>query len=345
MQAEPVRGLTVIEPTFTETKFPGAGAAEAAAEAGRPFPAEPRAEAPADPLPAPEADVFGDTPLSLGFTPVGTKARKKAARKAKSGKAGSGGLSGGYLDFALLLALAPAVMVGAAMLGTRFGLMDWKTGLGLITLEWAPKIALLSVATGLVGVIIALFAGFGRLGLKAFLVLGLSLATMGGYVWARQAQITNPPVNDVSTDWTRPLTFSQRIMSQRGADSVPVEFDPVVPLGAEFYAGRRVAEVNAETCAVARPLILTADTAAAYARAKAAVEQAGLALVTDDPRQGRLEATARSLLFGLRSDVVVRILPDPRGARIDMRAVDRAPTPDLGANCTRIGRLMGFMRS
>uniref|UniRef100_UPI0026EA87AD AMP-binding protein n=2 Tax=Phenylobacterium aquaticum TaxID=1763816 RepID=UPI0026EA87AD len=342
VQAERVRGLTVIEPTFTETKFPGAEASEAVAEAG--FPAAPRLEVPADPLPAPEADVFGDTPLTLPFVPGQAKTLRKADRQADR-KAKSGGFGNRYLDLALLGALAPAAMVGAAMLGTRFGLMDWKTGLGLITLEWAPKIALLSVATGLVGVIIALFAGFGRLGLKAFLVLGLSLATLGGYVWMRQAQITNPPVNDVATDWARPLTFSQRMMRERGVDAMPVEFDPIVPLGAEFYAGRRVADVNAETCAVARPLILAANTAAAYARAKSAMEQAGLALVTDDPRQGRLEATARSLLFGLRSDVVVRILPDPRGARIDVRAVDRAPTPDLGANCSRIGRLMGFMRS
>ena len=242
------------------------------------------------------------------------------------------------------MALAPAVMVAAAMICTRLGLMDWKTGLGVLTLEWAPKVALLSVATGLIGVILALFAGFARHGLKAFVVLLISLGMLGGYLWMRQAQVTNPPVNDVSTDWAKPLTFSQRMMRERGADAIPVEIDPVIPLGSQVFAGRRVADVNAETCAQARPLVLPGDTRQAYARAKAAIEGAGLALVTDDPVAGRLEATARSLAFGLPNDLVVRVQPDPRGARVDLRAIGRTPTPDLGANCGRIERLIGLMR-
>jgi fatty-acyl-CoA synthase len=116
--------------------------------------------------------------------------------------------------------------------------------------------------------------------------------------------------------------------------------DPVAPLGSTAYAGRRVAEINAETCAAARPLTLAADPAAAYARAKAALVQAGLALVTDDPSRGRLEATAHSLGFGIPTDLVVRVAPVAQGARIDMRAIGRAALPDMGANCGRIGRLM-----
>ncbi|MDO8380072.1 DUF1499 domain-containing protein, partial [Phenylobacterium sp.] len=104
-------------------------------------------------------------------------------------------------------------------------------------------------------------------------------------------------------------------------------------------------EINAETCAQARPLLLPAAPGAAYAKAKAAVEQAGLALVTDDPASGRLEATGRSLAFGLKNDVVVRVLPAPQGARIDVRAIGRAPVPDLGANCARVTGLIGAMRS
>ncbi|WP_421934911.1 long-chain-fatty-acid--CoA ligase [Phenylobacterium sp.] len=334
LQEEAYSGLTVVTPTLAS--FPAADAAdapEATAEAGAPFPAEPRAEAAAHAdLPRPE--VTPEAPLAMPLPHERRKARKRG-----------GGFAGFYLNLATLVALTPALMVGAGMLGTRSGLMDWKTGLGVIALEWAPKVALVAVAAGLLGVIIALFSGFGRFWARALLVLAICGATFGAYVWARQAQVTNPPINDVSTDWSMPLTFSQKMMRERGPEAIMVEADPVRPLDSAAYAGRRVAEINAETCAQARPLLLPAAPGAAYAKAKAAVEQAGLALVTDDPASGRIEATGRSPAFGLKNDVVVRVLPAPQGARIDVRAIGRVPVPDFGANCARVTELIGAMRS
>ena len=119
----------------------------------------------------------------------------------------------------------------------------------------------------------------------------------------------------------------------------------MTPLESGTYAGRRIADINAETCAQARPLLLSAAPGAAYAKAKAAVEQAGLTLVTDDPASGRIEATGRSTAFGFKNDVVVRLLPAPQGTRIDVRAISRVPVADFGANCARVTELIGAMRS
>ncbi|WP_340647381.1 long-chain-fatty-acid--CoA ligase [Phenylobacterium sp.] len=325
-QEESHSGLTVVTPTLAD-----APAAEAVAEPLVPFHAEPRAETPA-PLRAAETSP-DDEPLALPFARPKTRKRK------------GDGFAGFYLNLATLVALAPALMVGAGMLGTRYGLMDWKTGLGVIALEWAPKVALIAVAAGLLGVIIALFSGFGRFWARALMVLILCGATFGAYIWARQAQITNPPINDVSTDWTMPLTFSQKMMRERGPEAIMVEADPIRPLDSAAYSGRRIADINAETCADARPLMLAQAPGAAYVQAKAAIEQAGLALVTDDPATGRLEATGRSLAFGLKNDVVVRVLPAPQGSRIDVRAIGRVPVADFGANCARVTGLIGAMRS
>ena len=327
VQAEKAHGLTVIEPTLTEAKHKGASESEAAAEAARPFPAEPRPEAPAR---HPTVIDGAEAPLALPIEP---------RRKAKRGR-DHGGPIGVLLEGAILTALAPAVMVAAGMAGTRLGLIDWKTGLGLMTLEWAPKVALLSLATALLGVVLALFGGLRRHGLKALVALALSLATLGAYVWAGQAQIKNPPVSDVATDWVQPLDFSPAMLRQRGPGATPIDLDPVIPLGAQSYAGRRVADVNAETCAAARPLILAASTADAYSRARAAAQAAGVALVTDSPRDGRIEGTMRTLAFGLPVDVVMRVSPHPQGARIDVRAVGREAAPDLGSACGRVSRLL-----
>lgn len=48
------------------------------------------------------------------------------------------------------------------------------------------------------------------------------------------------------------------------------------------------------------------------------------------------------MAFGLPNDLVVRVQPDPGGARVDSRAIGRTPMPDLGANCGRIERLIGL---
>ena len=66
----------------------------------------------------------------------------------------------------------------------------------------------------------------------------------------------------------------------------------------------------------------------------------GMTLVTDDPVDGRLEATARSFWYGLTDDVVVRVRPDAQGSRLDLRSIGRDAGPDQGRNCARIGELI-----
>jgi len=337
--APPELEAPAVTVAAAETPPPMGAPAEGEGKGG-PF-EQPRTDLPfADDKDLPAAEVAYRAQSPLAFSPIPSRGRRRAARPlAFDGPADV------YLVLAGIVAIAPALMVGLAVVGVHAGLIDWRTGLGLIATEWAPKVALLSVATGLVGVIVALFAGFRRYWLKAALVLGLSIATLAAYTWLQQQQSATPPVNDVATDWSHPLSFSQRMIRVRGAEAIPVDDDPVAPLGSSAYSGRRIADINAATCAAAQPLLIAQATEAAYARAKAAIQQAGLALVTDDPQGGRLEATARSAAFDIPTDLVVRIAPANGGARIDIRAIGRAALPDLGANCGRIRRLLGAIRS
>ena len=100
-----------------------------------------------------------------------------------------------------------------------------------------------------------------------------------------------------------------------------------------------MAEVNAETCPAARPVTLAAPVTQAFANAKAAIERAGMSIVTADATSGRIEATAVSLLYGFKDDLVVRVRPTDGGSRIDLRAVRRTGDSDMGANCKRIQSL------
>ncbi|HRD45053.1 MAG TPA: DUF1499 domain-containing protein, partial [Caulobacter sp.] len=94
-----------------------------------------------------------------------------------------------------------------------------------------------------------------------------------------------------------------------------------------------------------RPALLNATPEQAFAAARAAVTAAGLALVHEDARAGRIEATATSLLYGLKSDVIVRVKPQGAGARIDVRSVSRTGQSDLGDNCRRVGKLLSSLSS
>ncbi|HRD28340.1 MAG TPA: hypothetical protein PLO65_08570, partial [Caulobacter sp.] len=82
-------------------------------------------------------------------------------------KAAGGGWAGRYLDFALLVALAPAAMWLFGALAAKFNLITPQQGFEAMlvqgpteSLGWAPAIALVGVLTGLVGVLVAVFGGF-----------------------------------------------------------------------------------------------------------------------------------------------------------------------------------------
>ena len=119
-----------------------------------------------------------------------------------------------------------------------------------------------------------------------------------------------------------------------------MENDSYVPAASGAYMNRRGAEVNSETCPAAKPAILPAPPAEAYARAKAALQGQGLALFKDSPAEGRLEATATGLWLGMKDDVAIRVAPAGTGSRVDVRSVSRGGVADYGANCRRVTALV-----
>jgi fatty-acyl-CoA synthase len=325
-----------------------AAALEAKGEAEH-FPLDPLTSTAAAALsPVPEEAFHADKvsvaegpPLAMPLVPPagGTKTGKKAEAKARSG-----GAAGGLLDVAVLIALAPALLVAVGAVGVKFGLLDQAVGYDLLTRDWAPKVAMLGVATGVLGLIVALFGGFSKLWKKALLALAITIATLGVMVATNAIGGGAPPIHDVSTDWTTPLMPSDAALTARGGAAQTVEADPSLPVGSASFAGRRVADVNAETCPAARPLVLARSPADAYAAARAAVLAAGLILVTDDPADGRLEASGQSFWYGLKDDLVVRVRPDTAGARVDLRSIGRAPGGDMGRNCARVGGLLAAVK-
>jgi uncharacterized protein (DUF1499 family) len=67
----------------------------------------------------------------------------------------------------------------------------------------------------------------------------------------------------------------------------------------------------------------------------------GLEIVAVDKEAGLVEATATTFWFGFKDDVVVRIVGNGEGSRIDLRSMSRVGQGDVGANADRITDFVG----
>lgn len=236
---------------------------------------------------------------------------------------------------ALSLAL---VVLGA--IGAKLGVLGSLPAFGLST-AGAALAALAGLIVGLVALVLALRTK-PRLGLRgpsvAVALCGLLLALYAG--WAANAS-KQAPIHDIATDWRDPLMPSPQLLADRGEKANPVETAPVAPgaVGSKPFAGLTLAEVNRRTCPGATAVIRAEPVDQAFTRVRDAVKAAGLRIVSDDVRSGRLEAVATSGWYGFKDDLIVRVRPENAGARIDMRSISRMGVSDLGVNCARITKL------
>jgi len=238
-----------------------------------------------------------------------------------------------------LTVLSPlSVALGAA--GARLHLFSLQVGFGWLAVRAAPALAVGGLVLGGLGLIAA--AAPPRRGAVISLVaIAISGASFGVLTQWRSTLAQAPPVHDVSTDWTRTQLFSDKLMLARGLQANPIETNPIVPRNAGFgaLAGQYVGVVNAKTCPAATPVILAQAAGQAYERVKAAVLGAHLALVTDDPAQGLIEATRTSPLFGFKDDIALSLHPVGAGTRVDMRVSARLGQSDYGRDCALVTRL------
>ncbi len=247
----------------------------------------------------------------------------------------------GLIIAAVILALAAPAAILLGAVGSKAGWFSLTIGFDWLAIRVAPALALIAAALGALALMAALILPPRRGAALALFAVALGGVTFGALAQWRLQAMQAPPVHDVDTDWTSPLLFSPRLMLARGADSNAVESNPTVPISAytRDTAGQSVAAINARTCPGATPVTLTVPPSQAFARAKAALKDAHLPPVTDDPVHGLLEATATSFWFGFKDDLAVQVRPSGAGARIDLRASSRLGLSDFGRNCRLVTRL------
>jgi len=216
-----------------------------------------------------------------------------------------------------LLAAAALLLAGP---GVRLGL--WQFPAGFQILKYA---ALAGAGAAVVACIALLIPRRRRRGAGR-----LAFATLLGTVvfalpwWQLQQARAVPPIHDVSTDTVEPPAFVAVLPLRKDARN-----------SAE-YGGADIAEQQRRAYPDLQPLPLALPPAAAFAAALDSARAMGWEIVDAQAAQGRIEATATTLWFGFKDDVVIRVRADGAGSRVDVRSLSRVGQSDVGANARRI---------
>jgi len=229
----------------------------------------------------------------------------------------------------LILALLSLAILAASGPGVRLGL--WPFPFGFQLMRWAVYCGLAAAAAALLVLAVPTWRARGARGLLFSLVLGSGVAYLPWHM-LQQAKAL-PPIHDISTDLPDPPAFVA-ILPLRANAANPAAYG-----GPEIAAAQRAAYPDIQ------PLLLAEPVAKAYARALAAAQHSGWQIVAAAQPSGRIEATATTLWFGFKDDVIIRIAPSAGGSRIDVRSVSRVGKSDVGTNANRIRSYLAALRS
>jgi hypothetical protein len=145
----------------------------------------------------------------------------------------------------------------------------------------------------------------------------------------------HPALTDISTDWTDPPLYAEAAFLRVG------RLNSVAPPSPEQIERQKLAYPDLVT----RHFGIGSEQL--FRSARKVVEHEGWKVLSETaPREdgdpGRIEAVARTQVFGEENDIVVRVRGESSGAAIDVRSSSRYGSRDLGQNANRI---RGFFSS
>jgi len=229
-----------------------------------------------------------------------------------------------------LAVLAALIAVGSGS-GSRFGLWTFRTG--FTVLAAGVVVAGIAVLISIGGVAAAARAKAGLPLSLALLGIALGLATAGLPAWQFRVARSAPAIHDITTDLQNPPDFVA-LAPVRAAS----------PNG-DAYGGPEVAAAQTAGYPDIKPLRLPKPPAQVFDAALAAARDMGWDIAAAEPSEGRIEATATTLWYGFKDDIVIRVRPDEAGARLDIRSASRVGKSDVGTNARRIRTFASRMES
>ncbi len=228
-----------------------------------------------------------------------------------------------------VIALSAAIVEILSGPGTRIGIWNYGTGIKLLGIA--------GIAGGLgaaVSLLSGIFAGSRTLSVRmavAGIVIGLIAAGIP-WSWWRTAKLV-PPIHDITTDTKAPPAFSAILKDRKDAEN------------SATYGGPDVAEQQERAYPDIQPLVLDSAPDEVFSRALSVAKGMGWKIVSADPKELRIEATATTFWFGFKDDIVVAITRAKQGARVDIRSASRVGKSDVGANAKRVREFLERMKT
>lgn len=234
---------------------------------------------------------------------------------------------------ALALSLGGVAAALVAAIGTGAGQWTYGAGLGVL------RYALLAAASGVLLAVLAWFVsrrsgvGTGWLNVLALVTGLLFIAYLGSMIVTARSL---PMIHEATTNLDDVPQFSRLTVRGDNLDKVPDEGKAEL---AALSPEERWKALHRRAYADLRPLRLAAPPELVLKQAEQLARNRGWEVAAVDRAAGTLEATATTLFFRFKDDVVVRVRPDPAnatGSMVDMRSISRVGLSDLGVNAKRI---------
>ena len=197
------------------------------------------------------------------------------------------------------------VDLGTAFTGFKFGVFAGIATLILLVLQIIFKRKTVTLGSTIMALLLSTIA----------IAIPLSMLNKGKSV---------PPIHDISTDLVNPPEFVA-IAPLRADAPNPVEY-----AGVEVATQQRAAYPELQT------LNYTQSKSELVEATKQVIDHLGWQLVNIDADQGIVEATDRTMWFGFKDDVIVRITDNGSKRLVDIRSKSRVGGSDLGKNAERI---------
>ena len=197
------------------------------------------------------------------------------------------------------------VDLGTAFTGFKFGVFAGIATLILLVLQILFKRKTVTLGSTIMALLLSTIA----------IAIPLSMLNKGKSV---------PPIHDISTDLVNPPEFVA-IAPLRADAPNPVEY-----AGVEVATQQRAAYPELQT------LNYTQSKSELVEATKQVIDHLGWQLVNIDANQGIVEATDRTMWFGFKDDVIVRITDNGSKRLVDIRSKSRVGGSDLGKNAERI---------
>lgn len=225
----------------------------------------------------------------------------------------------GLVTAAFIVGAAPLYRFAGFSLEHSFELMKWGTYAAAGTL--------------LLSVIWVIVAAVSRSGAGLMLVvIGVVLAVGAGQAPLRMKMKADsvPFIHDITTDTANPPAFVAlapvRATAPNGVDYTtdPAEQQKGYPDIKTFTSPKSSAELYEKALAVAKTMKWE--------------------IVSSSADEGRIEATDTTAWWGFKDDIVIRVVAEGNGSKLDIRSMSRVGKSDLGKNAERIRAFLSALQ-